>query len=55
MMDWLCHCSEGKGKEREINIKMEEESDGLEYTSDGEYKTAPGTSEVVVRELIPIK
>jgi len=34
---------------------MEEESDSLEYVSDGEYKTAPGMSEVVVRELVPIK
>jgi len=33
----------------------EEESNGLEYASNGEYKTAPGTSKVVVRELIPLK
>ena len=55
MMDWLCHCSEGKGKEREIDVKMEEELDELEYVSNGEYKTVPGMNEVVVRELIPIK
>jgi len=55
MMDWLCHCLEGKGKEREVNIKIEEESEGLEYASDGKYKTAPGTGEVVVRELVPIE
>ena len=24
MMDRLCHCSEGKGKEREIDVKVEE-------------------------------
>lgn len=55
MLDCLCHCSEGKGKEREIIIKMEEESEGLEYASEDEYKMAPSTSEVVVRELILIK
>ena len=55
MMDQLCHYSEGKGKKREIVIKMEEESEGLEYASEDEYKTAPGTSEMVVMELIPIE
>ena len=55
MVDHLCHCSEGKGKEREVVVKMEEESEGLEYASDDEYKTVPGTSKVVVRELIPIE
>ena len=55
MMDQLCHCSEGKGKEREINVKIEEESEGLEYASEDKYKIAPGTGEVVVRELVPIK
>jgi len=40
---------------REINVKIEEESEELEYVSEGEYRTAPGTSEVVVRELVPIE
>jgi len=42
MMDQLCHCLEGKGKEREIIVKMEEEeSEGLEYASEDKYHTAP--------------
>ena len=44
-----------KGKEREIVIKVEEESEGLEYASDDEYRTAPGTGEVVVTELVPLE
>ena len=51
MMDRLCHCSEGKGKEREIVIKIEEEVEGLEYVSEDEYRTAPGTGKVMVTEL----
>ena len=38
MMDWLCHCSEGKGKEREVVVKIEEESEELEYASEDEYQ-----------------
>jgi len=37
MMGLLCHCSEGKGKEREVIVKVEEESEGLEYASEDEY------------------
>ena len=55
VVDQLCHYSKGKGKEREIVIKMEEEEEGLEYASNGKYKTVPSMSGVVVRELIPIK
>jgi len=55
MMDRLCHCSEGKGKEREVVIKVEEESKELEYVSEDEYRTAPGTGEVMVTELIPLE
>ena len=55
MMDWLCHCSEGKGKEREIVVKVEEESEGLEYASEDKYRTAPGTGEVMVTELVPFE
>jgi len=55
MMDRLCHCSEGKGKEREVVIKIEEESKGLEYASEDEYRTVPGTGEVMVTELVPIE
>ena len=54
MMDRLCHCSEGKGKEREVVVKIEEESEELEYASEDEYRTAPGTGEVMVTELVPI-
>ena len=45
MLDCLCHCSEGKGKEREVIVKIKEGSEELESTSEGEYKTAPGTGE----------
>jgi len=55
MMDQLCHCSDGKGKKREVDVKIEEESEELEYTSEGEYRTVPGTGEVMVTELIPIE
>jgi len=55
MMGLLCHCSEGKGKEREVIVKVEEESKGLEYVSEDEYRTAPGTGEVMVTELIPLE
>jgi len=55
MMDWLCHCLEGKGKEREIVIKIEEESKELEYASEDEYRMVPGTGKVVVTELVPIE
>ena len=55
MMDWLCHCSEGKGKEREVVVKIKEESEELEYASEDEYQTAPGTGEVMVTELIPLE
>ena len=54
MMDRLCHCSEGKGKEREVVVKIEEESEELEYASEDEYRMAPGTGEVMVTELVPI-
>jgi len=54
MMGLLCHCSEGKGKEREVVVKVEEESEELEYASEDEYRTAPGTGEAMVTELIPI-
>ena len=33
MMGLLCHCLEGKGKEREVIVKVKEESEGLEYTN----------------------
>ena len=55
MMDRLCHCSEGKGKEREVVVKIEEESEGLEYASEDEYRMAPGTGEMMVTELVPIE
>jgi len=55
MMGLLCHCSEGKGKEREVTVKVEEESKGLEYASEDEYRTAPGTGEAMVTELIPLE
>ena len=55
MMDRLCHCSEGKGKEREIDVKIEDESEGLEYMSENKYRMAPGTGEVMVMELVPIE
>jgi len=55
MMGLLCHCSEGKGKEREVSVKVEEESEGLEYASEDEYRTAPGTGEAMVMELIPLE
>jgi len=55
MMDRLCHCSEGKGKEREVVIKIEEESEGLEYASEDEYRMAPGIDKVMVTELVPIE
>jgi len=55
MMDRLCHCSEGKGKEREVVVKIEEESEELEYASEDEYRTAPGTGEVMVTELVPLE
>jgi len=55
IMGLLCHCSEGKGKEREVIVKVEEESEGLEYVLEDEYQTAPGTGEVMVTELIPLK
>jgi len=55
MMDRLCHCSEGKGKEREVVVKIKEESEELEYALEDEYWTAPGTGEVMVMELIPLE
>jgi len=55
MMDRLCHCLEGKGKEREVVVKIEEESEGLEYVLEDEYRTAPGTGEAVVMELVPLE
>jgi len=55
MMDRLCHCSEGKGKEREVVVKIKGEFEGLEYASEDEYRTAPGTGEVMVTELVPIE
>jgi len=55
IMDRLCHCSEGKGKEREIVVKIKEESEGLEYTSEDEYRMVPGTGKVMVTELVPFE
>jgi len=55
MVDRLCHCLEGKGKEREVVIKIKEESEGLEYASEDEYRMAPGTGKVVVIELVPLE
>jgi len=34
---------------------MEEESNALEFTLEDEYQMAPKTSEVIIRELIPIE
>lgn len=53
MEDWLCHCSEGKGKEREV-IKAEEVIQELKYASEDEYQTAPNTGGATIIELLLI-
>jgi len=49
--DYIPPCPQWK----EVEVKVGEESDDLEYASDGKYNIVPGTGEVVVRELVPIK
>ena len=50
----LCHCSDGKGKGKEI-VKMEVDDNRLVYESEeGEYHLAPVTPGPVMTKLIPI-
>ena len=51
----LCHCSEGKGKRKDI-IKMEVDDDKLVHESEeeGEYQPASVTPGPIMTKLIPI-